>query len=146
MDHRPFLILDLLDADAAPVEEVAKFVKSEFNPEAIRASANELKYTRAIKSELQQEVTNPSEEFVRLLMGRVYSGVKTKTKLEQFTSMTRRAARQLIRDELRGTLNTALAQGDPTAPEVTSGSDSMSATEESEDDIITTEAELNGYY
>ena len=117
MDRRPFLILDLLDSDSAPVEEVAKFVKSEFNPEAIRASANELKYTRAIKSELQQEVTNPSEELVKLLMGRVYPGLKTKAKLEQFTAMTRRAARQLIRDELRGTLNTALAQGDPTAAE-----------------------------
>lgn len=145
MDRRPFLVLDLLDSDSAPVEEVAKFVKSEFNPEAIRASANELKYTHAIKSELQQEVTNPSEELVRLLMGRVYPGVKTKAKLEQFTAMTRRAARQLIRDELRGTLNTALAQGDSSS-EIDPVSDSSSTTEDPEDEIITTDAELNGFY
>ena len=144
MDRRPFLILDLLDSDSAPVEEVAKFVKSEFNPEAIRASANELKYTRAIKSELQQEVTNPSEELVKLLMGRVYPGLKTKAKLEQFTAMTRRAARQLIRDELRGTLNTALAQGDPTAAEPDPSE--TPAADATEDEIITTEAELNGFY
>ena len=110
MDQRPFLILDLLDPDPASVEEVAKFVKSEFNPDEIRASATDLKYTRAIKTELQQEMTNPSDEFVRLFMGRVYPGVKTKTKIEQFTGMTRRAARHLIRDEIRGTLNPALAQ------------------------------------
>ncbi len=145
MDHRPFLILDLLDPDPASVEEVAKFVKSEFNPDEIRASATDLKYTRAIKTELHQEVTNPSEEFVRLFMGRVYPGVKTKNKIEQFTDMTRRAARQLIRDELRGTLNTALAQGDP-ASEVDPASGPIPATEDSEDEFITTEAELNGFY
>ncbi len=145
MDYRPFLILDLLDPDPSSVEEVVRFVKSEFNPEEIRASATDLKYTRAIKTELQQEVTNPSEEFVRLLMGRVYSGIKTKAKIDQFTAITRRAARQLIRDELRGTLNTALAQGD-SASEVELAPDGTPATEESEDDIITTEAELNGFY
>lgn len=144
MDQRPFLILDLLDPDPASVEEVARFVKSEFNPDEIRASATDLKYARAIKSELQQEVTNPSEEFVKFLMSRVYSGVKTKPKVDQFTAIIRRAARQLIRDELRGTLNTALAQEDPTAE--VDPSDATSTPGAPEDDIITTEAELNGLY
>ncbi len=145
MDRRPFLILDLLDPDPASVEEVGRFVKSEFNPEEIRASATDLKDTRAIKTELQQEMTNPSEEFVKLLMGRVYSGVKTRAKIDQFTAMSRRAARQLIRDELRGTLNTALAQGD-SASEADPASDLGPSTEETEDEIITTEAELTGFY
>ena len=146
MDHRPFLILDLLDPDPVSVEEVGKFVKSEFNPDEIRVSATDLKYTRAIKTELQQEMATPSEEFVRVFMGRVYTGLKTKAKLEQFTAMTRRAARQLIRDELRGTLNTALAQGDSAASEIDPASDSASSADESVEDIITTEAELNGFY
>ena len=145
MDHRPFLILDLLDPDPASVEEVAKFVKSEFNPEEIRASATDLKYTRAIKTELQQEVTNPSEELVRLLMARVYSGLKTKAKIDQFSAITRRAARQLIRDELRGTLNTALAQGD-SASETAPAAGETATAEESEDEIVTTEDELTGFY
>lgn len=145
MDNRPFLILDLLDPDPAAVEEVAKFVKSEFSPEEIRASATDLKYTRAIKTELQQEVANPSEEFVRLLMGRVYSGRKTEGKIDQFKAVTRRAIRQVIRDEVRGTFNTALAQGDP-ASETGPASEATPTTEDSEDEIITTEAELNGFY
>ena len=145
MDNRPFLTLDLLDPDPASVEEVAKFVKSEFNPGEIRASATGLKYTRAIKTELQQEVTNPSEEFVRLFMGRVYSGLKTKTKIDEFTAITRRAARQLMRDQLRGTLNTVLAQGD-SASEIAPAASGTSTTEEPEDEIVTTEAELTGFY
>ena len=60
--------------------------------------------------------------------------------------MTRRAARQLIRDELRGTLNTALAQGDSAASEIDPASDSATTADEPEEDIITTEAELNGFY
>ncbi len=137
MDRLPFLVLDLLDVDSSATDEVAKFVKSEFDPDAIHTSANNLKYTRALKIALHSELDNPSEEFVKLLMGRVYTGSKTKARVEEFVAMAKTAARQLIRDELRGKLNSALASDD--SPSSTDG-------EEVDDSVVTTPEELSGYY
>ena len=111
MDDLPFLVLDLLNPDPNAIEEVAKFVKSEFDPDRIRASANTLKYTTALKRVLHSELNSPSQEFVKLLMGRVYTGLRTSARLKEFTQMTKAAANELIRAELRGTLNSALARG-----------------------------------
>ena len=145
MDQLPFLVLDLLDPDPNVIEEVAKFVKSEFDPSRIRASANTLKYTRALKEVLHSEISNPSQEFVRLLMSRVYTGLKTSVRLSEFAQMTKIAAGELIRDELRGTLNSALARGE--ARSDPQGEEQGSTSEEKDDDgIVTTEAELSAYY
>ena len=141
MDLRPFLVLDLLDLDPVAVAEVAKFVKSEFNPDHIRASANQLKYTQAIKNELQTEIAEPSEELVRLLMGRIYRGLRTQERVDQFKVFTKAAARQLIRDELRGKFNTALAH-----EESTIDSEAPTPVDAEEDGIVTTDEELNAFY
>ena len=145
MDRLPFLVLDLLDPDPRVVEEVARFVKNEFDPDRIRASANTLKYTRALKEVLHAELGDPSQEFVRLLMNRVYSGRKSADRLNEFTQMTKTAASELIRDELRGTLNSALARDDARGkPQV----EEKPGIGEVRDDggIVTTEAEITAYY
>ena len=77
-------------------------------------------------------------------MSRVYEGLKTKARIEDFARMTKVAAAELIRDELRGTLNSALARGD--ARSNTDGDEGPTGEEETDDGIVTTEAELNGYY
>lgn len=118
MDRKPFLVLDLQDLDPIAVDAVSKFVKSEFNPDAIRTSANQLKYTRAVKELLQAELHEPSEDLVRLLMRKVYTGTRTPAKVQQFTEFVKQAARQLVSAELRGKLNAALAtESDPAASE-----------------------------
>ena len=151
MDHLPFLILDLMEADPGTLDEVAKFVKPEFDPDAIRASANSLKYTRALKAALDAEMHDPSEEFVRHFMDLIYRDaegrpyVKTRNRLVGFTAMLRAAGSELIRDQLRGTLNSALARGESheaaEADEAEAG-----AVEEPDDGIVTTEEEIGGFY
>lgn len=145
MDRLPFLVLDLLAPDPRVVEEVAKFVKSEFDPGRIRESANTLKYTRALKEVLQSELSSPSQEFVRLLMSRVFTGLKTATRLSEFTQMTKAAANELIRDELRGTLNSALAR-DEARSNTQDEAQPDSSDDKDDSGIVTTETELSAYY
>ena len=71
MDTSPFIALDLQDIDPLVVKEVAKFAKSKFAPNAIRNSAERLKYTRDIQDILQTLLDTPSEELVKSLMGMV---------------------------------------------------------------------------
>lgn len=140
MDQRPFLQLDLNNLDPLAVDEVSKFVKSEFDPDGIRASANDLKYTQLIKRELHNELTEPSEEFARLLMGRVFTGLKTKSRTDQFMTIAKKAAEQFLRDELRGRLNTALERDEEPAPSTPAHPNDV------DDGIVITDAELSAFY
>jgi hypothetical protein len=87
MDSRPFLILDLQNLDERAIEELKKFAKSSFDLESIISTASELKYTDGMKRVLYEEWVNPSEEFVRLFVGRVYSGRFTQAIKDQFTQI-----------------------------------------------------------
>lgn len=78
MDMKPFLELNMLDIKEAAVEEVKRFSKSAFNPDELANAATELRYTKEIKLVLTEQFADPSEELVRLLLGRVHTGTKTK--------------------------------------------------------------------
>lgn len=109
MDTSPFLTLDLREYDDATLAEVAKFARPAFDPDGIRAVAGELKYVRALAGVLQQEYADPSDDFVRYLMGRVYPGVKSPARVEAFTAMTRKAFREFLTAQLRTRVDAVLA-------------------------------------
>ena len=136
LDEKPFLEINLLESSAIPIEELHKFVKSEFNADEIRATASNLKYTNDVKRLLADEWVSPSPEFVKFLMGRVYTGQKTQGRVEQFAKITRNALRQMIRERV----TSALEQSERgTEPE-----QAVATTEE--DAIVTTTDELSGFY
>ena len=137
LDDKPFLEINLLDSGSIPIEELHKFVKSEFDADEIRATASDLKYTNDVKRMLADEWVSPSPEFVKFLMGRVYSGQKTKSRTEQFAKITRNALRQMIRERV----TSALEQSElGVEPEQTA-----TATIE-QDAIVTTTDESSGFY
>jgi hypothetical protein len=101
MDKSPFMVFDLQNIDPSVVEEIAKFAKSKFDPDAIRNSAERLKYTHAIQDILQTLLDTPSEKLVKSLMGMVYSGTKTKANIRRFADYVKIAAQQFVLDQPR---------------------------------------------
>ncbi len=144
MDQRPFFELDLTDTiDPLKINEIRKFTKAEFDSDSIRASANRLKYTQAIKNELEREMSAPSEDLAKLFMGRVYPGARTARRVEEFIEYISAAWNQLIADAVREKLTAALARTNGTIEE----QPPQDHAEESEEDgIVTTEDELIAYY
>lgn len=150
MDSRPFLSLDLQRLDERSIEELKKFTKSSFDLDSIISTASELKYTDGMKRALYEEWVNPSEEFVRLLVGRVYSGRFTQGVKEQFTQVAKRAFHEFINGRVNERLKSALEKTE------TAGATSAEGAAESENgapdgsqrgaDIVTTEEEIEGYY
>ena len=67
MDEKPFFEFSILDFKERDVEELKKFAKAAFDLDNILTTANDLKYTRAIQNRLADWMTNPSEDFVRLV-------------------------------------------------------------------------------
>lgn len=149
MDSKAFFELDLLDIKEPLVAELKKFTKASFDIENILGTANELKYTREIKRILADQMNDPSDDFVRLLVAQVYSGLKTQAVIRSFSGMVKQAFQQFISDRINERLKSALA-GD-TVARTEDGVD-RSAEPPSEDDagtndnIVTTGDELEGYY
>jgi len=142
MDDRPFLEIDLRAISKKSIDELKKLANHTFDIETILATASDLKYTRGIKKILIEEWQNPSEEFVKLLAGRVYTGRFTQNAKEQFESIVKRAFHEFVNDRVNERLKSALEQ---TTSEETGQTESSESTKAA-DLIETTSDELEGFH
>jgi len=144
MDSRPFFEFDLREFDERNVDEIKKFAKQSFDMEDVLSTASDLKYRRGIKRVLSEEWTNPSEEFVRILASRVYSGRFTQTVREQFVTIVRTAFHEFVNDRVNDRLQSALRRStsDEAASEGAAADSENSADPKG---VITTEEELEGF-
>ena len=108
MDGRPFFEFDMLDFTELQVKELKRFTKDEFDTELIVDAARELKYASEIKRLLEEEFSNPSDEFVKFVIKRVYEGRVTGQVREMFTELTISAFSNFINDKLQRRLTNAL--------------------------------------
>ncbi|MDO9632288.1 MAG: restriction endonuclease, partial [Humidesulfovibrio sp.] len=142
MDQRPFMEFDLLNPDKVLIPELLKLSKANWDMAATLSAASDLKYTRALKGVLAEELQAPSEELVKLLAGRVYDGSLTAKVREMFASLTKRAFQQFINDQINDRLKSAMIEPQSEA-EPTEGEAEL---REAESKIVTTEDELEAFY
>jgi hypothetical protein len=143
MDDKPFFEFDILDFKDRDVDELKKFAKSHFDLDTILNTANDLKYTRAIQNRLAEWMSNPSEDFVRLVSYDLLAGKRfTPQTRDQFTLITKRAFEQLLSERINERLKGAMAVELP-APDVP-----VPAASKNEDatEIVTTAEEIEGYH
>jgi hypothetical protein len=130
MDEKPFFEFNILEFREQDVEELKKFAKAAFDLESILTTANHLKYTRAIQNTLNDWMTNPPEEFVRLVSAEFLAGKHFKNAVkDQFTLVTKRAFQQLVGDKINERLKGAMTP-DPTLAEAAAAIEAPSATSE----------------
>lgn len=110
MDDKPFWEINISDLSEANLLELKKFHKAGFDVGQILSSASELKYTREIKQLLAAELRDPSIEFVRLFAKQVAPGKLTEKVMEQLSPLVKRAATQLLNDNINDRLKSALAK------------------------------------
>ncbi len=143
MDEKPFLEFNINEIKDNQIEELKKFHKTLFDANSITNNASELKYTNELKNLLQQELANPSPDFVKHFAKQVYPSIITTKVLEQFTNLTKKSIQQHISDLITERLKTALAKEDD-ATKLQDVIDSEKAKAE-ENKVITTDEELEGF-
>jgi hypothetical protein len=144
MDEKPFLEFNIAEIKDNQIEELKKFHKTVFDAESIVNTASELKYTNELKHLLQQELINPSPDFVKHFARQVYPSVVTAKVLEQFTNLIKKSIQQHISDLITERLKTALTKED----ETTKQQEAIQAEERAkleEVKVITTPEELEGF-
>ncbi len=143
MDEKPFFSFDITNIKEQQIKELAKFHKSGFDISTILTTASELKYSNAIKNVLTNELSNPTPEFVKYFVSRVYDGRATENVMAQFTEIVKKTVDQTFNDIISDRLMSAINQTKQIA--LDSQQDSLSV-ESDENKVVTTEDELNGFY
>lgn len=146
MDSTPFFRFNIFHFEDHQVEELKKFTKSAFSLEDILTTASTLKYAGAIKKILQDELTNPSESFVRFFASQVYQKRITQQVIDQFTGIVKEARKQFINERINERLKSALSvkEPEPALEQEERGDGVATATEGSKGGIVTTQDEIDG--
>lgn len=149
MDEKPFLEFNILTFKDAEVDELKKFSKSSFDVDSILATASDLKYARAIRHVIADLMTNPSDEFVKLVAGDLLQGKRfTPAIKDQFAAITKRAFQQLISSKINDILNSAMRPDSEVVTGVTSDEPKADDGQKDQDgkEIITTAEEVEGFH
>jgi hypothetical protein len=148
MDEKPFLEFNMLDVREPLVEELKKFSKSSFDLDNILATASELKYMKELRRIIEEQINNPSDEFVKFFTSQVYSGRLTQSVREQFAEITKKAFKQFINDKINDRLNIALTTEIPIIQEKQQATIEIKSDGEAitQHRVETTEEEFEAYY
>lgn len=156
MDEKPFLVFDLLDVDRTLVPEIQKLSKATFDIDSLMSAAEELKYIGGIRRIIAGETKDPSDEWVRFFVNRLYEGRTTQRIIDQFRPLVSKALNQYIGDQVNSRLKTALGDDAPegmsipaqatTTPRPTSGDATVIDPGVPVDQsVVTTDEELEGF-
>ncbi len=115
MDPTPFLQFDILSFTDRDADNLRTFTKDGFNPSAIQACAEEIIYTDRLTGLVGELLRNPSENFVRFLLGELelVSGRVTARVVERFTPIVRRAVQSTIVEMMTRSIQQEIAAPPP---------------------------------
>ncbi|MCA1907806.1 MAG: type I restriction enzyme HsdR N-terminal domain-containing protein [Magnetospirillum sp.] len=155
MDAKPFFEFDMLNYRPAQIEELKKFVIGNFDVTTILETASDLKYGSLLMREIANEIDAPSDEVMRLLIGRVYDGKLTSNVLAKFGPLVQKAMKDTVRELVNQRLSSAMDDTAKIALPVTPSEmiklDASAVVETPADstreldDIVTTQEEIDGY-
>lgn len=108
MDMKPFLEFDITNLKENVIAEITKFHKSSFDVNNIVNNASSLKYIQEIRKQINNELTNPSNEFVKLFANKVYAGRITEKVMDEFKDLVQKGFNQFVSEKINDRLNAAL--------------------------------------
>lgn len=146
MDVNPFFEFDILNIDENKIPELKKICRNEFDLDTILNAASELKYSNLIKKYLNEELQNPSDEFVRFIISGMYNGMKTQNVIDEFRPIVKKSFSQFVTDFMNEKFK-SLLENENDREDGTENIESPEPEKEEPDKprIVTTAEELVGF-
>jgi len=141
MDAKPFFIFSMDTIRKSDIRILEQFTKAGFDIEKIVQEAGNLKLESQIKTVLEKEFAEPSEEFVRMIAARIHNGRLTPAVKDNFQRLVAGSIAAIIRNSVNDRITSALAASTLPEPEDTSGEGGSQ-----EDGIVTTQEEISGFH
>jgi hypothetical protein len=138
MDDKPFFTFNLDAIRPGDAKTLESFTKAAFDIDRIVKEAELLKTQSLLRKELEKELAEPSEEFVRMLAARVHTGKITAAVKDHFTKLVANSAAVLIRDLVQERLSSALI--------ATTVAPLEGEADDGGEEVITTEEEISGFH
>lgn len=126
MDAVPLLDFDLLHIRERQIESLKNFRKENFDIERIAESASDLKYKDQFKRLLAAEIESPSDEFVRMFLKNVYTGMRTQNVIDRFRPLIKDSFAEVISEIMNDKIKVALSVSPPPASDETASQDQVS--------------------
>lgn len=138
MDGKPFFTFSIGSIRKSDIRILEQFAKADFDIDKIVQEAANLKLESLIRKEVEKEFAEPSEEFTRLIAGRVHDGRITAAVKDNFQRLIAGAFNAIVRDFVNERLTSALNAS--SLPEEEAGPPAGDAEE-----IMTTQEEVSGF-
>ena len=139
MDTTPFLEVNLEDLKDSDIQELKKFQKENFDVDYILSAASDLKYLGQIKRVLKDEFSEPSDEFVKLILSKdVYNGVKTQSVIDKYKPLLKKSISYYVNELINERLQNAMKKEEDIEENSCALAD--------DSNIITTMEEMDAYY
>ena len=84
LDKAPFLIIDLLNLSDGDIKLLAMFCKDVFDNETITKAAKDAVCLRKVKAAFDNEIVNPSDNFIRNIVGSFHEGDIPKAMVDMY--------------------------------------------------------------
>ncbi|WP_024833851.1 type I restriction endonuclease [Ruminiclostridium josui] len=146
MDMKPFLEFNILDIKDGYVQELKKFNKINFDIETIFNTASELKYSNEIIKLMTQQLKTPSDNFIKYVLGEVYSGIKTQNVIEKFRDIIKKSLNQFVNELMNDKITTALKSSNEIQEESAAVLNPETEINTHESKINTTQDELEAFF
>lgn len=141
MDTTPFLEINLTNIKESDINELKKFCKDSFDINVIINTASNLKYASSIEKILSEEFSNPSDDFIKLILNKgIYDGAKTQNVIDKYKPILKKSISHYINDLINQRLQNALNNSS------TEVSEEFTFENPEENTIVTTNEELESYY
>jgi hypothetical protein len=145
MDEKPFFTINIEDLKDSSIKILESFTKKDYNLESILDSAEALKYIKAIRKEFEKEIESPSDEIVKLLVGRFFEKPMTANRMLSFKEYTKKALATSINESISFRLKSALNINEQIEKQEEDIKTSLPIDENNDSKIVTTEEELEGF-
>lgn len=144
MDSKPFMEIDLLNFNERLLPELQKLTKESWDLESALSSAENLKYTRAVKLIISQDMQDPSENIIRHYAKQCYDGLLTHKVIEMFRPIIKRAFSEYISDSISKRLDN-IRNSEEEISEIENNETNQQNKLPDKNGIITYENEINAY-
>ena len=101
MDVRPFFTFNMLDFMDQDVKTLKTFTKDEFELDKALPAARRTKFLTSIKEVLEEELSEPTEEFLAFMRSRVHEGRQTPRIRNELDPLIRQVCKRFIEDEVQ---------------------------------------------
>ncbi|MDR4955226.1 type I restriction endonuclease [Chryseobacterium sp. ES2] len=145
MDEKPFFTINIEDIKDSSIKILESFTKRDYNLESILDSAEALKYIKAIRKEFEKEIESPSDEIVKLLVGRFFEKPMTANRMLSFKEYTKKALATSINESISFRLKSALNINEQIEKQEDEIKTPQPIDENNDSKIVTTEEELEGF-